>query len=182
MKNIKNESLIIIGQSGSGKSYLLRKMVEKGLKAGLKTTTRPIRKFEKQGIDYDYINNDEFSELINENKMMVHQSFVVTPENLPPDIWYYGLTIEEFNNSQLFILTPKELSELTIEQRKECFVVYLNIDRDVREKRLYKRNDQNDSIKRRLDSDDIDFDVSIDYDLMINDPEFSADDIYDLMN
>lgn len=179
---MKCEKLLIVGKSGSGKDYLLRKMVEKGLKAGLKTTTRPIRKFEKQGIDYDYITSDDFSVLINENKMMVYQSFLVTPENLPPDTWYYGLTIEEFNNSQLFIMTPKELSELSIEQRKECFVVYLNIDRDIREKRLYKRDDKNDSIKRRLDSDDIDFNVIIDYDLMINDPEFSANDIYDLMN
>jgi hypothetical protein len=115
-------------------------MVEKGLTPGLKTTTRPIRKFEKQGIDYDYIESSDFLVLINENKMLVHQSFLVTPENSPVVTWYYGLTIEEFNYSQLFIMTPKELSELTIEQRKECFVVYLNIDRDVREKQIEEFN------------------------------------------
>lgn len=178
---MKSEKLLIIGKSGSGKDYLLRKMVEQGLIPGLKTTTRPIRKFEKQGIDYNYITSNDFSVLVSDGKMLVYQKFDIVNNIGESDIWYYGLTIEEFNNSQLFILTPKELSELTIEQRKECFVVYLNIDRDVREKRLYKRNDQNDSIKRRLDSDDIDFNVSIDYDLMINDPEFSANDIYDLM-
>ncbi len=179
---MKTEKLIIIAPSGAGKNFLMNKMVEKGLKAGIKCTTRPIRKFEKQGIDYNYINNEEFSELINENKMMVHQSFLVTPENAPAETWYYGLTNEEFNNSQVFIMTPKELSELTPEQRKESFVVYLNIDRAIRQKRLYKRDDKNDSINRRLDSDDIDFDVEIDYDLMINDHEFTIDDIYDLMN
>ncbi len=178
---MKSEKMVVLAPSGGGKDFLVRKLVDKGLKAGLKTTTRPIRKFEEQGVHYDYISNDKFIGLINDGKMLVYQKFDIVNNIGESDIWYYGLTIEEFNNSQLFILTPKELSELTIEQRKECFVVYLNIDRDVREKRLYKRNDQNDSIKRRLDSDDIDFNVSIDYDLMINDPEFSADDIYDLM-
>ena len=179
---IKSEKLIVVGKSGSGKDFLMRKLVEKGLKAGLKCTTRPIRKFETQGVDYNYMNNDKFLELINENKMLVNQTFEVTPLDSEPQTWYYGLTIEEFNNSQVFIMTPKELTELTEEQRKECFVVYLNIDRDIREKRLYKREDKNDSIKRRLDSDDIDFNVNIDYDLMINDHEFSVNDIYDLMN
>ena len=45
---MKSEKLLIIGKSGSGKDYLLRKISEKGLKAGIKCTTRPIRKFEKQ--------------------------------------------------------------------------------------------------------------------------------------
>jgi guanylate kinase len=79
-------------------------------------------------------------------------------------------------------MTPGEFSNLTPEMRKGCFVVYLDIDRKVRESRLLGRQDKNDSITRRLDADDIDFQSYNDYDLKITDPEFSSDDVYDLMD
>ena len=40
---------------------------------------------------------------------------------------------------------------------------------------------KNDSIRRRLDADDVDFEYFTDYDLKITDPEFDADGVYDLM-
>jgi guanylate kinase len=79
-------------------------------------------------------------------------------------------------------MTPGEFNNLTTEMRKGCFVVYLDIDRKVRESRLLGRQDKNDSITRRLDADDIDFQSYNDYDLKITDPEFSSDDVYDLMD
>lgn len=179
---MKNEKIVILGQSGSGKSFLLSKLAEKGLKTCLKWTTRPIRKFEKQGIHYNFVNDSEFLEVINENQFLAYQTFNVTPENDNPQTWYYGITLQEFNDAQAFIMTPGEFEKLTPELRKECFVVYLDIDRKVRESRILKRDDKNDSVKRRLDSDEKDFSNEFDYDLRITDPDFEVDDIYDLMN
>lgn len=181
MVNSKNEKVIILGCSGSGKDFLMRKLVEKGLKPCLKWTTRPQRKFEKQGLTYNFVTDSEFIQSINENKFLTHQTFLVTPDDKEPETWYYGVTKEEFNNSQVFIMTPNEFSNLTTEMREKCFVVYLDINVSIRESRLYKREDKNDSIKRRLDSDEIDFKGFKDYDLKITDPEFTADDVYDLM-
>jgi len=182
MDNSKREKLIILGKSGSGKDFLMRKLIEKGLKGCLKMTTRPQRKFEKQGITYNFVNDNQFTELIKENKFLVYQTFNVTPDNKDPEIWYYGITKEEFNQSQVFIMTPGEFSNIDSETRKGCFIVYLDIDRSVRESRLFRREDKNDSIKRRLDADDVDFSQFSDYDLKITDPEFTADDVYDLMD
>ena len=179
--SVKHEKIIILGKSGSGKDFLMRKLVEKGLSAGLKTTTRPKRKFEQQGITYDFISSDKFRNLIKENKFFAYQEFIVTPENSDPEKWYYGLTKEEFEKGQVFIMTPGEYKNLSDIDRKRCFVVYLDIDRKVRESRLFRREDKNDSISRRLDSDDIDFQSLSDYDLKITDPEFTADEVYDLM-
>lgn len=178
----KKEKCIIIGPSGSGKDFLVRKLVEKGLKSGIKMTTRPKRKHEVQGITYDFINESNFLDKIKLNEFLCYQKFTVTPLNKEPEIWYYGLTKEEFENSQVFIMTPGEFSNITPEQRKECFVVYLDIDRSIRESRLFKREDKNDSIRRRLDADEEDFKDLTDYDLKVRDPEFTADDIYDLMD
>lgn len=180
--NNKREKCLIIGPSGSGKDFLMRKLVEKGLKGCLKMTTRPQRKNEIQGITYDFVSESDFVQSINENRFLAYQTFNVTPENKEPETWYYGITLQEFNESQVFIMTPGEFKNLTPEMRKGCFVVYLDIDRDIRESRLFNREDKNDSIKRRLDADDIDFGDFKDYDLKITDPEFSSDDVYDLMD
>jgi guanylate kinase len=179
--NSKKEKIIILGTSGSGKSFLMRKLIEKGLNPCIKWTTRPMRKYEEQGIDYNFVSTLEFFESINKDKFLTHQKFIVTPKNSLEQTWFYGITLKEFDNSQVFIMTPGEFKDVTEDSRKECFVVYLDIDRNIRESRLYKRDDKNDSIKRRLDSDDIDFENPIDYDLRITDPDFGVDDIYNLM-
>ena len=178
----KSEKVILLGKSGSGKDYLMRKLVEKELKGCLKMTTRPQRKFEKQGVTYNFVSDNQFTELIKENKFLVYQTFNVTPEGRDPETWHYGVTFEEFNESQVFIMTPGEFSNIDEDTRKKCFVVYLDIDRSIRESRLFRREDNNDSIKRRLDADDIDFQSYIDYDLRITDPDFTAEDVYDLMD
>jgi guanylate kinase len=182
MDNSKREKIIILGKSGSGKDFLMRRLIEKGLKGCLKMTTRPQRKHEVQMITYNFVNESSFLDKLNQNDFLCYQTFNVTPDNKDPEIWYYGITKEEFNQSQVFIMTPGEFSNIDEETRKGCFVVYLDIDRDIRESRLFRREDKNDSIIRRLDADEIDFKDFRDYDLKITDPEFTADDVYDLMD
>lgn len=177
----KNEKMIITGKSGSGKDWLLRQLEKEGLKTSLKTTTRPQRKNEIQFVTYNFINDDEFQSLLTNEKFICYQSFSVTPEGRGPEIWYYGLTNEEFNLSQVVIMTPGEIEQIDKETRKDCFIVYLDIDREIREKRISGRNDNNDSVKRRLDADEIDFKNFNDYDLRITDPEFEVDMILSLM-
>ena len=179
---LKTEKIVVVGASGSGKDYLMRKLAEKGLKPCLKWTTRPARKFEQQGITYNFVDDNKFMSAINENKFLSYQKFEVTPENSDVLTWYYGVTIQEFNESQIFIMTPGELKDLTPDMRKECFVVFLDIERGVRESRLLRREDKNDSITRRLDADELDFKEPFDFDLRVTDPEFGVEDVYSLMN
>jgi guanylate kinase len=178
---MKKEKCIILGKSGAGKNFLMNNLIKKGLKGCLKHTTRPPRKNEQQGIDYNFISESDFFQLLNENKFLVYQKVIVSPENRNPEPWYYGITFEEFDKSQVLIMTPIELKNITPEMRKGCFVVYLDIDREIRENRITHRKDKNDSIKRRLDADDLDFKDFNDYDLKVTDPDFSSDDVYDLM-
>ena len=178
----KKEKIIITGKSGSGKDFLLRKLTEKGLKVSTKVTTRPKRKNETQFIEYNFITEDKFNLLLNEDELLCHQRFEVTPENKNTEIWFYGLTKEEFDKSQAFIMTPGEINQIPNELRKELFIVYLDIDRNIRESRILSREDKNDSVKRRLDADEIDFKGFDDYDLKITDPEFGVDMVWDLMD
>jgi guanylate kinase len=160
----------------------MRKLVDKGLIGCLKMTTRPQRKHEIQLVTYNFVTDSLFKEKIDNNEFLCYQTFNVTPEGRDPETWYYGITKEEFDRAQVFIMTPGEFENINPEVRKGCFVVYLDIDRSIRESRLFKRQDKNDSITRRLDADEIDFKDFKDYDLKITDPEFTADDVYDLMD
>lgn len=179
--SVKTEKVIVLGKSGAGKDFLMRKLVEKGLEGGLKWTTRPKRKLEKQGVNYNFVTESEFFQSIKDNKFLTYQKFEVEPEESKPETWYYGITLEEFERAQVFQMTPGEFEDITPEQRRGCFVVFLDIDRPIRESRLHIREDKNDSIRRRLDADDVDFEYFTDYDLKITDPEFDADGVYDLM-
>jgi guanylate kinase len=178
----KKEKCLVVGKSGSGKDFLLRNLINKGLIGCLKMTTRPQRKHEKQGVTYNFVEESFFKQKIEKSEFLCYQTFYVTPEGREPETWYYGITKEEFERAQVFIMTPVELLSIDTQIRKKCFVVYLDIDRDIRENRILGRKDKNDSVKRRLDSDEEDFKGFKDYDLRVTDPDFSADDVYDLMD
>ena len=180
----KKEKLILIGKSGSGKDYMVRQMSKKGLTGGVKTTTRPQRNGEVQWVTYDFVAAWTFKEMVDADEFIVWQEFQVTPEDRRPETWHYGLTRKEFERAQCFIMTPAELLTIDAETRKGCFVVYLDIDRKIREERVLRRRDMNDSLKRRMDADDEDFkefDRNGDYDLRVTDEEFNADDVWSLM-
>lgn len=174
---MKTEKIVIVGKSGSGKDHLLRGLIKKELKYQPKITTRPKRKLEKQGIEYSFLNNQNFNKMLESNEIKVYQHFVIDNSD-----WYYSISNQNFENNQLFIMTPHEISTLNKEDRKKCFVVYLDIDESIRRARITKRNDDNDSINRRMEADEADFKYFVDYDLKITDPDFETDMVYDLMN
>ena len=170
---MKNEKIIIVGGSGSGKDFLLKGLIAKGERYSPKITTRPSREGEINGLDYDFITENIFNVLYDNDQIKTCQKF-----NVNNQIWYYAISKENFNNNNLFIMTPYELSFLTEKERKGCFVVYLSINENIRKKRILKRNDNNDSVNRRLESDRIDFMDFTDYDMKLSDPEFDIDLIY----
>jgi guanylate kinase len=172
----KTEKLIIVGPSGSGKDFLRRGLIKKGLRYSPKFTTRPKRHNETDGVDYQFISDEDYLNLKNSDRVKVYQTFEIFDK-----IWKYGITVDNFENNQLFIMTPFEISLLTDKDLSRSFVVLLDIPIDVRRKRLIRRNDKNDSIERRIQSDLIDFKDYNYYDLKITDPEFDAESIYDLM-
>jgi guanylate kinase len=172
------EKVLILGKSGAGKDYMMSNLSVRGLRPALRQTTRPIRTNEVDGREYDFISKSEFSKMVENDEFLTYQSYNVKNN----ETWFYGLSKSEYEKSDIVIITPKELNEILEKvDRKKCFVVYLDIDRKIREDRLLTREDKNDSIKRRFDQDDIDFNVDIDFDLRITDPDYDAEDVYDLL-
>ncbi len=92
----KNQGLLIVvsGPSGCGKSTLDQLLIEKrkNIVMSISDTTRKIRGEEVNGIDYNFISNEEFQNNIKNNKYLEYA-------NVYADT-YYG-TPEDFVNQKL---------------------------------------------------------------------------------
>ena len=163
-KSIKR--LIICGPGGSGKDYYRYQLQRKGFKYSVPWTSRPMRAGEKQGLDYFFVDPEKISSAISENFFYEYNFF---------NNWFYGTPKEQFYASNLLIMTPSGISKLQEEDRLESYILYLNIDLEIRRARMQNRNDA-DSVTRRLQTDQEDFLNFQDFDLEIIDPAYFIND------
>jgi guanylate kinase len=154
--------IIICGGGGSGKDHLKQRFINKGFKPSISYTTRPPREDEINGKDYIFLDVNKFKEMIEDGKFYEYKLF---------NNWYYGTIHEEFNTSDIFIMTPPAIELLSKEIRETSMIVYIDIDESIRAKRLANRNDA-DSVKRRILADREMFEFFTDYDIIIRDPNF----------
>jgi len=171
-----NKKIIIVGGSGSGKDYLLKQLISRGLKYSPKFTSRPRRSEEVDGVNYNFITNDEFNSLNENNEIKVYQLF-----NIRGSLWSYGISKQNFDENEVFIMTPHEIKMLNEEDLSKSFIVYLDIDEDIRKERISSRNDNNDDVQRRIDADNRDFEGFDCFNARIDNPNFYCDDIYNMV-
>lgn len=166
--------VIIVGPGGSGKDHLINLLSKEGLVRAVSCTTRPPRIGELNGKDYHFISEEEFQRLIDADKFIEWYSF--------GDFnWRYGTTKKDFKSSNVFIMSPPVIRTLPRAIRDEAIVIYLSIHVDIRRRRLEARSDA-DSVQRRLDADFADFSVFTDWDILIQNPEFTVADIISEIN
>lgn len=156
--------IIIVGKGGSGKDYLRKEMVSAGYKYCVSHTSRPIRQGEIEGEDYYFVDEayfrpDDFYEMVIFNE------------------WFYGTSRREFRLSNLFIMTPSGIAKMLPADRKQSYVIYIDIDEDTRRYRLSQRRDADD-VERRLKTDEFDFKNFSDFDHRITDPNFRFDEAW----
>ena len=155
--------IVLVGKAASGKDYLRKRLMDKGLNYGVSHTTRPPRNGEVNGKDYHYVTEEEFLNIVNANGMVEYQKFAG---------WYYGMADFEWEQADIVILNVEALDQLSEDTRNECTVIYLDIPIDVREYRMLERNDTDDSHLRRLAADEEQFKGFKNYDIRITNPDF----------
>ena len=155
--------LILVGKAAAGKDFLKNRLVAKNFKPGISCTTRLPRHNEVDGVDYHFMTEDQFKETIDSGEMLEHMIF---------NNWYYGLTKEEFEKADVMIMSKDGLDVLPKGYRDRCMVIYLDPPRITRVERLEHRNDPNDSIVRRMNTDDKQFEDFRDYDLKVRNEDF----------
>ena len=155
--------LILVGKAASGKDYLKHKLKSKKFKIGVSHTTRPPRENEKDGVDYNFVSEYEFTEMIGQEKFIEYMEF---------NGWYYGQTEADFNGADVMIMSKDGLDMLPDQYRDQCLVMYLDVDRMTRIERLNYRNDMNDTIMRRMNTDDEQFKEFKDYEIRVTNADF----------
>jgi len=156
--------LVIVGKAAAGKDYLKNKLKMRDFTVGVSHTTRPPREGEVDGVDYHFIDEHKFTEMTGNDEFVEWMEF---------NGWFYGQTIEDFNKSDVMIMSKDGLAILPAKYRKQCVVIYLDMDRKTRIERLNMRDDVNDTIQRRLDADEEQFkDDFKDFEIRITNPNF----------
>lgn len=154
---------IIVGKAASGKDYLRKKFESRGYKYGVTYTTRPPREGEVNGKDYFFISEDESKKLIESGFFYEYVIF---------NGWVYGTSLTQFYTDDLFIMTPFGISKIKPEDRRNSFIIYMDIDIQTRYDRLLNRDMTGDIIQRRIQADELDFLKFNDYDLRITNEDF----------
>lgn len=155
--------LILVGKAAAGKDYFRLRLEDKGFISGISHTTRTPRKTETDGVDYHYIEEKEFIELIDSGEMLEHMVFNGT---------YYGLTRDEFERGDVLIMSPEGLDLLPEDIKKRCLIIYLDIAPTTRLVRLVLRDDKNDTLERRFKADEKQFEDFKEFDLRVTNSEF----------
>ncbi len=161
----KYKRVVIVGAGGSGKDYLREVFRTKGWNVDVALTTRPSRPKEHEGISYHYVTDGMFDHLTETGKMYETALF---------NGYKYGTTRYSWSTSQVFIMTPTGVAQLTPEDRRETFVLYLDINRRARVLRLVERGDIGDTVERRVKADDELFADFTDYTVSLENPKFDA--------
>jgi len=153
--------LIICGKAAAGKDLLKQRFKERGFYLDVSYTTRPIRKGEVDGIDYNFISEKEFADKTNEMY-----------EYAKHGPYLYGTGLYEWENCDIFIMETHGISEITPEDRKNCFIIYLNPPRIIRQQRLKLRGWDIETIAHRTEMDENKFKDFKDFDIIIENANF----------
>lgn len=136
------KKIILCGKSCTGKTTLKHKLVSIGYKPGVSYTTRKMREGEIEGVDYHFIQEEDF----------IKEIYFFLEWDRIGDA-YYGTTINDFTDGNVFIFTPKAIENLSPEIRDNCFIIYLDMPLEKRIQRAIFRGDSPESIIDRLPKD-----------------------------
>ncbi len=141
--------IILIGESASGKSSIEKILADKyGYKKTVSYTTRPPRNGEVDGIDYYFINEDEYAQKFNAGFFVETGGY---------NGWLYGTTKDQYNENTVCILTPHGLRQIKKKFCNKCEVkmksFYIKIPRRDRLVKILQRGDDIEEAIRRNQSD-----------------------------
>lgn len=136
--------LVLLGESGSGKSAVERGMVSRGYKRAISHTTRSPRDNEVEGIDYFFVSEGELDKLWADGL-------------LGERIYYmgntYALHVDQIKNDGVAVVIPEGLRQLRERGDLDILSVYLYVSEEERYKRMLGRGDREEDILKRLKND-----------------------------
>jgi guanylate kinase len=128
---------VISGFSGSGKDSVMHELVQKFGYAQMRVyTTRPRR--DGEGETYVFVNEDEFKELIHNEKLIEYRSYCTINQG-KNTIWYYGTSKDIIGDKPIVVLDLQGLKTLKELYPGQVTSVFIHVHDDIRLQRAQSR-------------------------------------------
>lgn len=165
--NTKSKIIAFFGKSAAGKDTLAKAFVQNhknGTHLMVSHTTRPKRDYEKEGIDYYFITEEDFT-----RKLLNYEIAEATDFRG----WFYGTSYDEIKPDKINVgVFNKEGIECLLEDKKlDVYPVYIEADEKTRLIRSLEREKNPDcnEVCRRYLQDEKDFrDIPFEYYIVKN--------------
>ena len=138
--------VLIVGESGSGKSTICDELTKRyGLKQVKSYTTRPRRSDNESG--HIFVSDEEFDRLENMCAFTLFNGHK------------YCATSKQVDNADLYVIDPKGVKYFMnhYNGKKIPMVIYIDVDKKTRRKRMMKRGDGQDKVDKRIKHDEESF-------------------------
>ena len=154
---MEHKIVILCGKSSSGKDLIKNKLIKNGYKGIVTNTTRPPREGEQNGINYNFLTEYHFLQLIKEGEMIEYHKY-----NTEFGVWYYGSSANniDLTKHDYIIVLTLEGAEAYVNYfgAENCIVFYIDAPKSVREQRAKERGSFNQNEwDRRVKTDNADF-------------------------
>lgn len=145
----KIQVVAFVGKSGAGKDYCMKQVAkDNNWHIIVSSTTRPIRDYEKEGVDYHFLTEKEFAAA----RFLETASF---------NSWHYGTRYEDLdpNNVNVGVFNPTGLKSLAAQDDITLHIVYVRASDKTRLLRQLNREEEPNvhEIVRRFYTDEADF-------------------------
>lgn len=142
--------IILIGESGSGKTTILNELEKRGFKKAINHTTRPKRKTDDELNEYKFLSKDEFNKMWDDGKLLQRAEFNnefygISTDSLKPNIACVSITDSVKD-------IKRRVEELEI-KNVNINTFYIYVPEEERINRMLKRGDSIEAINKRLEID-----------------------------
>ena len=137
--------IVLVGESASGKSSIEKHLVDNyGYNKIISYTTREPREGEVDGVDYHFINLEQFYKLRAEGFFA---------ETAMYNNWHYGVAKEDCSDDKVAVLTPHGLRQVSKLPNVNVVSFYISVPRRDRLIKILQRGDNIEEAYRRNLSD-----------------------------
>lgn len=163
--------IVLVGECGCGKSAIEKVLIEKyGYKKTVSYTSKQKEENEIDGVDYNFITFDQFTEKCN-------NGFFV--ECGSDNHVFYGTTREQYKKNTVCILTPHGLKQIKKNLDKDEFDMRIFYIKVPRKDRLIKMLQRGDDIDEAIERDKLDIkqydDIEKQVDYVLNNKHYFCD-------